>query len=137
MGAAILTGKIPNYLYVEPWWATDLDEPRKDGHESVFEDVANKGLFGWREAIATMFYDVDEIDASTARDGSELLAPPIDVEDLRAVFGEWSWLVDFARRLLGGPPGGEAAGRQTCVRLRPRVEQPADQTRLPERPLGV
>jgi len=119
--------------FVEPWWATDLDEPREDGHTSVFEDVANGSLFGWREAIATMFYDVDAIGASTARDGSELLAPPIDFDELRAVFGEWSWLVGFARRLLGGPPGGEAGGCQTCVRLGPRVEQPADRARLPQR----
>jgi len=120
--------------FVEPWWATDLEEPREDGHESVFEDVANGSLFGWREAIATMFYDVGEIYASTPLDGAELLAPPIDLEDVREVFGEWAWLVDFTRRLLGGPPGGEAAGRQTRVRLGPRVEQPPDQTRLPERP---
>lgn len=120
--------------FVEPWWTMDLEEPREDGHKSVFEGVANGSLFGWREAIATMFYDVEEICASTPRDGAELLAPPIDLAELREVFGEWAWLVDFTRRLLEAPPGGEAAGRQTCVRLGPRVEQPPDQTRLPDRP---
>jgi len=119
--------------YVEPWWATDLEEPREDGHESVFEDVAAKSLFGWREAIATMFYDIEEIYASTPRDGSKLLAAPMSLEDVREVFKEWSWVVDFTCRLLGGPPGGRAEGCQTYVRLGPRVEQPADQAQLPER----
>jgi len=59
-----------------------------------------------------MFYDVGEIYASTPRDGAELLATPMDLEDVREVFCEWAWLIDLTRRLLGGPLGGEAAGRQ-------------------------
>lgn len=116
--------------YVEPWWATDADEPREDTHESVFSTSAyGAAASSWREAIAHLFYHGPGVYESTNRDGTQLFERPIDVAEVRAELPEWAWFLDFVIRLLDGPPDGDDATHVVLGTPPPGMQ--SDQTALP------